>query len=83
MTEAEVELAAIGWFQALTFNCRGGVEMDGAGEGADATHVLLEGRLAAALHGGQTETQHDPDRAASPFPSRSRSSCVSLSPSHT
>ena len=50
MTEAEVERAAFGWFESLNFTVRTGTEIDDAGERADLNRVLLEGRLAAALH---------------------------------
>ena len=50
MTEAEVEAGACGWFQSLKFNLRTVVEIDDAGERADLTRILLEGRLAAARH---------------------------------
>src|ERR1041385_2028247 len=50
MRESDVELAALGCFQALSFHLRTGAEIDDAGERADLTRVLLEGRLAASLH---------------------------------
>ncbi len=50
MTEADVELAALAWFQSLSYGLRTGSDVDDAGERADLTRVLLEGRLAAALH---------------------------------
>src|SRR5262249_25478651 len=50
MTEEEVELAAFGWFKSLNFHLRTGADVDDAGERADVTCVLLEGRVAAALH---------------------------------
>ena len=59
MTETEVELAALGWFQSLNFNLRTGAEIDDAGERADLTRVLLEGRLAAALHRLNPKLPHE------------------------
>lgn len=59
MTEAEVELAALEWFQSLTFNLRTGTDIDDAGERADLTRVLLEGRLFAALHRLDPQIPHD------------------------
>jgi type I restriction enzyme R subunit len=59
MSEAEVELAALDWFQSLGFHRRTGVEIDDAGERGDLTRVLLEGRLAAALHRLNPQLPHD------------------------
>ena len=59
MTEEEVELAALGWFQSLKYNLRTGTDIDDAGERADLTRVLLEGRLAAALHRLNPQIPHD------------------------
>ena len=59
MTEEEVELAALGWFQSLKYILRTGTDIDDAGERADLTRVLLEGRLAAALHRLNPQVPHD------------------------
>src|SRR5437660_977373 len=50
MRESDVELAALACFQSLNYRSRTGAEIDDAGERADSTLALLEGRLAAALH---------------------------------
>src|SRR5438105_13895209 len=49
MRESDVELSALGWFQSLGYALRTGSDIDDAGERADLTRVLLEGRLGAAL----------------------------------
>src|SRR5437763_677122 len=59
MTEEEVELAALGWFQSLQYQLRTGTDIDVAGERADLIHPLLEGRLAAALRRLNPQIPHD------------------------
>jgi type I restriction enzyme R subunit len=49
-TEKLVEDVASIYFGSLGISARTGSEIDDAGERADLTRVLLEGRLAAALH---------------------------------
>ena len=39
MTEEEVELAALGWFQSLNFKLRTAADIDEAGERADLTQL--------------------------------------------
>ena len=50
MREADVELEALGWFRSQTYKLRHGPEIDDAGERAELTRPVLEGRLMAALH---------------------------------
>jgi type I restriction enzyme, R subunit len=59
MTEAEVELAALGWFQSLQFKLRTGSDIDVAGERAGPTRALLEGRLGAAIHRSNSQIPRD------------------------
>src|SRR5437879_1855735 len=59
MDEADVELAAFAWWQSLRYGLRTGSDIDDAGERADLTRVLLEGRLAAALHRLNPKLPHE------------------------
>src|SRR5438105_6544582 len=59
MRESDVELSALGWFQSLGYALRTGADIDDGGERADLTRVLLEGRLAAALHRLNPKLPHD------------------------
>ena len=59
MRESDVELAALGYFQSLGYGLRTGADIDDAGERADLTRVLLEGRLAAALHRLNPKLPHE------------------------
>src|SRR5258707_743495 len=57
--EAMVEELAAGRFAAAGIAVRTGTEIDDAGERADLTRVLLEGRLAAALHRLNPKLPHE------------------------
>src|SRR5262245_21558124 len=57
--EATVEELAAGHFAAAGTVVRTGAELDDAGERADLTRVLLEGRLAAALHRLNPKLPHE------------------------
>src|SRR5688572_28057729 len=50
MNEADIEMEALEWFRSVGYSLRHAPEIDDAGERADLTRVLLQGRLAAALH---------------------------------
>jgi type I restriction enzyme R subunit len=59
MRESDVELSGLGWFQSLGYALRSGSDIDDAGERSDLTRVLLEGRLAAALHRLNPKLPHE------------------------
>lgn len=59
MRESDVELAALQCFQSLGLRLRSGADVVDAGERADSTRVLLEGRLAAALYRLNPKLPHD------------------------
>jgi type I restriction enzyme R subunit len=58
-SEQLVEDLAAEQFSAVGITVKRGVEIDDAGERADSTRVLLEGRLAAALHRLNPQIPHD------------------------
>mgnify|MGYP000682456806 CR=1 FL=1 len=59
VTERLVEDGASVYFGALGVAVRRGAEIDDGGERADSAQVLLQGRLAAALHRLNPELPHD------------------------
>ena len=59
MRESDVEFAAFQWWQSLGYGLRTGSDIDDAGERAHLACVLLEGRLAAALHRLNPKLPHD------------------------
>ncbi|MCK6486506.1 MAG: type I restriction endonuclease subunit R [Phycisphaerae bacterium] len=59
MNESVVESVAAVCFEGTGLTLRLGAEIDDAAERADATRVLLEGRLAAALHRLNPQIAHD------------------------
>src|SRR2546426_11260819 len=58
-TENLVEDVASVYFGALGIPTKEGAEIEDAGERADSTRVLLEGRLAAALHRLNPQLPHN------------------------
>src|SRR5437660_9729721 len=58
-TEKLVEDVASVYFGSLGISTRTGSDIDDAGERADLTRVLLEGRLAAALHRLNPKLPHE------------------------
>ncbi len=58
-TESLVEDVAAVYFGVLGISTRKGSDIDDAGERADLTRVLLEGRLAAALHRLNPKLPHE------------------------
>src|SRR5262245_6361761 len=58
-TEKLVEDVASVYFGALGISTKTGTDIDDAGERADSSRVLLEGRLAAALHRLNPKLPHE------------------------
>ncbi len=59
VTEALVEKTSTDWFVGIGWAVLAGVEIDDAGERADASEVTLKGRLGAALHRLNPNLPHD------------------------